>query len=731
MTGFDREAALGFLCARFGELERGERIEIRALDRSKGGTVVGRRFFASVKEACAYAASLPVGCEVYYGVNPRLGEDGTKAGVSRILVIWADLDYKHFDDDPDKAQAMLDSFELPPTWTVESGGGLHPYWLIEAVDAQTNLHTVETLLRSLYARLGNLDSVQDVSRILRLPGSFNHKYGTPRRVRVIQHTPSARYTLAKFRAHLPALPPQANTLTSGPTQPGDLDEREVRHLLSFIDPCLPYREYLAVWMAVHALFPGAAGMQLVDDWSSEARANSGQYSSPRTQPTKHAEFRRSGGAGAVGMGTLVYYAQLGGWTPPTRPTPLIKRKQTGWRAELADLGEIDRNILPYFLTRQLDYLGDTTTPLPLDWSIHTILAYGGLGIGHIRFENLTPGLWFMGVARSNAGKNIITDAILDIWKRVRVSAPFVTMTSGSPEGMWKELDGVGLRLLAYHREYAGTLKGFSRDFMGSARDALCNLYDGADVHHILAKKTIHAIDPYLITIATTTPKGIADNMTLEDLQSGYVNRFMVCFADNLDTYVEDRPNPMVAESIGVELTRHLDRLKHVRQARWDTPKGEVPALWKELCVSLGVGTGRLYRVEESVDDVQRAVYRELARVKKVSMGLEAYEHDPQLDGNTLVVRNSNLGLAILIVLRASAYLRGMESIINVSADEALMNKIKRLLRDKGPTTKAVLRSLCHADIKPFDTAFKTMLDEGSLSEMEAEPGKRSLRYKVG
>jgi hypothetical protein len=72
----------------------------------------------------------------------------------------------------------------------------------------------------------------------------------------------------------------------------------------------------------------------------------------------------------------------------------------------------------------------------------------------------------------------------------------------------------------------------------------------------------------------------------------------------------------------------------------------------------------------------------------------------------------------------------METIIAVSADERLMEKINRVLRDKGPLPKPVLRAFCHADIRPFDTALSTMIEEGRIKEIEPEEGKRAMRYKA-
>lgn len=730
---FDAEVALAFLTQRFPCLDRGERIEIRALDHHKGGTVVAREWFPTPAAAVEWVKTLNMGWEIYYGVNPRLGRGGSKVDVGRVLVGHADLDWAKQGEE--EARAALDAYEYAPTWVVHSGNGLHVYWAIEPLDGQAEGGKVEAFLRALYARLGNPDRVQDISRILRLPGTFNNKYGEPRPVRVVEHTPTNRYTLAQLQTSVPALPPAekvGGSLGGGITQPGDLDEEEVRNLLAYISPTLPYPEYLAVWMAVHALYPDERGLRLVDDWSSEARAAAGQFSSPRTQPNKHHDFRRSGASGAIGAGTLYHYAALGGWTPPPRPVPLIKRKQreAEWRNALNDLGELDPRQFPYHLGKQIEHLGETTRPLPLDWSVQAALTYSSIALAGIRFENLGLNRWFLGVARSNSGKNIITDALYDVWKQVTLRGTNKVLTSGSPEGMWRELDGVGERLLAYHDEFEAYLRSFQRDYMSTARGALCSLYDGRDVHHVLAKRTVHAIEPYLVVVATTTPKGIADYMSLGDLQSGYANRFGVVFADHTDLDIEQRPSRQAAAALAADLTRHYGGMMKVTQARWDTPRGETPAVWRDLCASLGVGSGRVYRVEDSVDDLQPAYGRLLARIKKDSGNLEALEANPQIRGDTLVVCEKNLRLAIQIVMRGAAFARGMESIVNVSADQRLMDKIARAIRENPDLSKSQIRNLVHADIKPFGLALDTMVEEGRIQELPLDPGQRVRRYRA-
>jgi len=53
-----------------------------------------RAFLADAREAARWAVRLGAENDVYAGVAPRRGEDGTKKGVCRVPALWADLDAK-------------------------------------------------------------------------------------------------------------------------------------------------------------------------------------------------------------------------------------------------------------------------------------------------------------------------------------------------------------------------------------------------------------------------------------------------------------------------------------------------------------------------------------------------------------------------------------------------------------------------------------------------------------
>lgn len=111
---------------------------------------------------------------VYFGVNKREREDGTKASVERVSALYVDIDTVKNGWDTDEFIKLVHAMpgDLRPSACVRSGGGLHLYWFLKPV--ATDIKYVETAniaLRDIFAG----DAVQNVDRILRLPGSYNHK----------------------------------------------------------------------------------------------------------------------------------------------------------------------------------------------------------------------------------------------------------------------------------------------------------------------------------------------------------------------------------------------------------------------------------------------------------------------------------------------------------------------------------------------------------------------------
>lgn len=123
--------------------------------------------------------------------RPQKGR-GAEADVVAIPGLWFDLDIregKHNQADlPSKAEALafLEEYPLRPSIVVWSGGGLHVYWLFreplyfhtpeerQAVKDLSSRFQKAIILRG-QERGCKLDNTADLCRLLRLPGTFNHK----------------------------------------------------------------------------------------------------------------------------------------------------------------------------------------------------------------------------------------------------------------------------------------------------------------------------------------------------------------------------------------------------------------------------------------------------------------------------------------------------------------------------------------------------------------------------
>lgn len=173
------------------------RIELR-IKAPRGDGPMGQVFVPSVEKAAKLAASFGREYDFYAGVATRRGEDGTKAGVCRVPAIWADLDAK---DGHTRESRLEQLMALPhrPSILVWTGGGWHAYYLLATpAESPEEMELSELAMRRLAAGLGS-DPVHDRGRILRVPGTTNHKYREPRLVELEEFEPERRYGLDQLQ----------------------------------------------------------------------------------------------------------------------------------------------------------------------------------------------------------------------------------------------------------------------------------------------------------------------------------------------------------------------------------------------------------------------------------------------------------------------------------------------------------------------------------------------------
>lgn len=173
-------------------------VRYRLLDRPG----MGRQFFAlkvpeSTRALTRFITEQGQQTDVYVAVAPRAREEGTRGAIERVHVLWADVDGV-------EALQALRSFRPRPSMFVRSGSADsgHAYW---ALDQPVTAGEAERWNRRLAHSLGADMRSTDAARILRPPGTLNHKHDPPAPVE-LAHLDIEVFSPAEVVGNLPDPP---------------------------------------------------------------------------------------------------------------------------------------------------------------------------------------------------------------------------------------------------------------------------------------------------------------------------------------------------------------------------------------------------------------------------------------------------------------------------------------------------------------------------------------------
>ncbi|MDX1963860.1 MAG: hypothetical protein SFX18_11945 [Pirellulales bacterium] len=191
---------------------------------------------------------------LYFGVCPRYGDKSQYDlawQIRTVRTLWMDIDHITYGD---ALKAVNNAKLPPPSVAVNSGNGVHFYWLLDEpyliddagpppavlkgwnrgpqgnkpfqyivedgekilLKSRPNLtklspkaHHIQNVLKGM-AKASGGDCVSDLSRLLRLPGSYNRKNQrngrTPVMTELLQCNPNQRYSFSDFEAFAQIVP---------------------------------------------------------------------------------------------------------------------------------------------------------------------------------------------------------------------------------------------------------------------------------------------------------------------------------------------------------------------------------------------------------------------------------------------------------------------------------------------------------------------------------------------
>jgi hypothetical protein len=162
------------------------------------------------------------GREVYFGLGLIRGEPkgrGTAADVAAIGCLWADIDMagpahpcKALPSSIEEVERLLAELPLTPSVVVDSGHGAHGYWFLREpwiFEDEADRQKAASLAKAwhgLICRLAEghgwkLENLSDLARVLRVPGTVNHKLpAQPAQVRILRADASRRYNQSDFES---------------------------------------------------------------------------------------------------------------------------------------------------------------------------------------------------------------------------------------------------------------------------------------------------------------------------------------------------------------------------------------------------------------------------------------------------------------------------------------------------------------------------------------------------
>jgi len=173
------------------------------------GTMPFNRFYLGFENLLKNMSRWKPELHYWIGVAPRKSDKrGRKVDCIALPALYSDVDYGHEGhrkknkwQTKEEAQAAIQSFPLLPSIWIHSGGGFQLYWLLkEPLGVENgNYAQVEAMMKGITMALGGDVGTQDISRILRLPGTFNVKIaGNPRPVEIVCCEPERIYPISDF-----------------------------------------------------------------------------------------------------------------------------------------------------------------------------------------------------------------------------------------------------------------------------------------------------------------------------------------------------------------------------------------------------------------------------------------------------------------------------------------------------------------------------------------------------
>jgi|GEM_PF-862927 len=222
---FDKQPA-EFFFALYGHNPPTGYINICKIREKRNGVITYSYETTKIKEIEKKVFELRDLTNVYFEVciSPVKGR-GNSISKTAMCGVWFDMDVAgpgHASKDYPQSQkeALAFALELKPTLVIDTGGGYHIYhlfwepWIFgdetDRKKAQKVSQCAQQYILSKAKERGwkKQDNTSDLARLMRVPGTYNHKTGIKREVNIVFYDPNVRYAPEDFEPPVEVQEPQ-------------------------------------------------------------------------------------------------------------------------------------------------------------------------------------------------------------------------------------------------------------------------------------------------------------------------------------------------------------------------------------------------------------------------------------------------------------------------------------------------------------------------------------------
>lgn len=462
------------------------------------------------------------GYDIYFSPMLFVKPIGKKEHVKTTPVVYSDLD-----------SCEPENLLVKPHMVVQtSTGRFQAFWRLDRTDY--NPVEVEDMARRVaytHQEQGADKSGWDLTQLLRLPFTLNHKYAPSQYIKILEAEPGSVtleemgevYTQATATETGDYEYPAPTDLPTVETLMVVYHNRLYANVLRLIDTVPDENDWsAALWRLMMELFEIGMTREECFVMCREAQCN---------------KFARDGRSEMYLWRDIcrawVRFAQA------RRPvTGTLEEMQLLTQEELAS-AEADKGFVEEYI-EWASSLGDAAVQYH---EAGAFVILSSLLAGNVRLPTsygvLNPNVWFMILAdttltRKTTAMDLAMDLVVD------VDPDAILATDGSIEGLFTGIAGRPGRPSVFLRdEFSGLIEQMTKkDYYAGMAETLTKLYDGKYQKRILRRETIEVKEPILILFAGGIRNRILTLLTWEHVASGFLPRFIFITAESDPTKLQ-------------------------------------------------------------------------------------------------------------------------------------------------------------------------------------------------